>query len=339
NISLDLIKYKYNDKSDKSSIESKKKEVDEIIKKAKYINEKHITYFRMINHVVNHNNQLKNKLDNISLYKNSFNTSSINKKIYLYELICDVYLSLSDDAEKDFDYITAVSDFINDSFYDKYEQKDELSSYNLLKSIVIRNKAYVFNEYRDLIIKASQCSDAKKNISNILDSFLIQLDSPDLALAFILSLESEITSLQYNNAMIDIETHKHNYANALEYIEKSYNLSSNFNQYVQTKSFHYIKSGNYKAAIKFVDDNIKGINSKHALSICKINKQTALKLLGEPVNKNDIRNIIAQKDGNSINLACYCLLDEKVNIKRLIDLSLAYNKELYELYKYWPVID
>ncbi|MCD9516631.1 hypothetical protein [Photobacterium carnosum] len=278
-------------------------------------------------------------MNNITIYRKAFDKAFLSKKAYLYRLICKVYLSFSSEVEKGFDYISNIDEFLNDSYYDKYDKKDESSDFNLLKAIISFNKNANINEYRELIIKASQCSDSISNLSNIVDSFLMQLKEPELAIEFVSKIKEEISDKQYLNAMSNIETYNNNLTEALEYIEEAYKISGDFKEYAQSKSFCLIKHREYKETVNFVCDNIVKIEEKDAAAVCKINKQLAIKLQGKDVDKNEIRNIIAKENAHSIKLACQCLLGAEVQIKRLIKVGIEYNKETIAVYKYWPVID
>ena len=338
-ISLDLIKEKYKNKKNIKLEEKKRLEVNTLIEKAKCINDNHTTYFQLIDHIVNHNDKLEKRINNITIYRKAFDKAFLSKKAYLYRLICKVYLSFSSEVEKGFDYISNIDEFLNDSYYDKYDKKDESSDFNLLKAIISFNKNANINEYRELIIKASQCSDSISNLSNIVDSFLMQLKEPELAIEFVSKIKEEISDKQYLNAMSNIETYNNNLTGALEYIEEAYKISGDFKEYAQSKSFCLIKHREYTETVNFVCDNIVKIEEKDAAAVCKINKQLAIKLQGKDVDKNEIRNIIAKENAHSIKLACQCLLGAEVQIKRLIKVGIEYNKETIEVYKYWPVID
>ncbi|MFL0805061.1 MAG: SIR2 family protein [Agarilytica sp.] len=211
-----------------------------------------------------------------------------------------------------------------------------------------------------LLGKASFYIARKNNISKAQSYFLSALECVDIIVNFekAISLNSYLNN-EYNDKLVSIlKENKHkiidkyyyyymhnllkkakeNHTQAIEYLEKSYVSGLAMAEYYSSLSYTLVLSEKYQELIdigKTHKEKIIAINN----NTFNINFQYAAKMLSnEQYDPIQLRNITAKSKDPGARLAAFALLDQEIDVKRILSEQINISYHNYYLYKEWPII-
>ncbi|GLS91969.1 hypothetical protein GCM10007916_30390 [Psychromonas marina] len=335
---LDLLNLKFNDRLDKKVKKEKEKEIENHLEKAKSINDQHMRYLKMSLHSSVINNDYKNIKNIFDILLNIYITSSKGKKRKLLSLICEEYPSLVDHKNNE-SFYSDWSNFIDSDLIKKIPKNEELAS-------LLINKAQYYlmiekDEEKSLkfLKLAMMHSDASDYASTIINSFLNLSNNYDEAYTFLNKIKDEIKKRVYYSLKSNILLAESLFDKAEESLDKSYQYGLSHTNYLTKGTFLNLMAQRYTKVISMVDSNIDKIEDQQDQDILTINKELAYKKLHDKLNdKVTARNIISRGLTKHLTLAAHCLLDNEIDIKRLIKQSIDNDYTSLYQFKSWPVI-
>lgn len=337
-LSLSLIERKYKDKRDKSSCENKRSEINDLIERAKAINPTHVRYLNLISEGI----ALEEKVSiehAIECNKSVFEKSKRSKRKRIFSNICNIYSSIMDISIDGVNSREMLREFFESDLVKEASFKKDISVYYLVKAFYEINVSDDFEEFTNCVIKASKASDSYESATSIINMMLRQLENADLAKSFLKENESNLNEVVYFDLLSEVELFLGNFDKALEYLERSYSLGLDLENYITSKCFILVKSQKYKKVIEFVDQNKDLKLSDEHKSILLVNKEFSKKKLNMKTVDNILRNIIGQKFGKGMNAACHSILGELKQAQQAIDENIKNNRLNYGLHKTWIVLD
>lgn len=334
---LDIIELKY-EKNKKQDNKDRNEKILAIISKAKESNSSHITTQKLNLHSVVINNDYSKVKNEIQSVLDIYRKSSINKKEILLKIICDKYSNSSgynnnenlnsdwtnffqlDEVKSIDDSAKPISLTICEANYNLTVEKDVPSAITQLKSAMLHTDGYKYaHQILQLYLVLSK--DFKSA-----DKFLDKIDE---------KIESEKRHLLRSN----IYESEENYEDAISELTKSRESGLAFNMYITRLTYLYLKQEKYAKTVLVINENIKKLKKQSDIDILIINRELAnKKISGKLEDKVQIRNIISRKLTDNLVLAAECLLENDVNIKRLLKAEI--DKDYSSLYylRCWPVI-
>ncbi|MEN8634789.1 SIR2 family protein [Pseudoalteromonas distincta] len=334
---LDIIEQKYG-RNKKLDNKNRNEKVLAILKKAKESNSSHITTQKLNLHPVVINNDYEKVKHEIQSILDIYRNSSINKKEILLKIICDKYSNLSDYNNNEslnsdwtdffqLDEIKSIDDSVKpvslticEANYSLIVEKDVSSAIAQLKSAMLHTDGY-------------------KYAHQILQLYLILSKDLKNANKFLERIDEKIESEKRHLLRSNIYESEENYEDAISELTKSRESGLAFNMYITRLTYLYLKQHKYTKTILAIDENIKKLKEQSDIDILIINRELAnKKSSGKLEDKVQVRNIISRKLNDNLVLAAECLLENDVNIKRL--LKTAIDKDYSNLYylRCWPVI-
>lgn len=327
-------KYKFNTKDSKK----KEDELKQLVGRASDINPNHIRYLSLLSE----SSLLKDKGSfDFALKRNLdiFEISKKSKRRKIFYTICQIYSEMADCQDKGFDLAEELHKFFDSDLVKEFSGKKDMASYHLLKSYYEINFNDDFEEFKKCVIQASKCSDSYKSASSIVNMFLRQFESAELAVEFINNNESNLSKVAFYDLMSEVNITIGNFDEALENLDLSYSFGLDYEDYISSKCFLLIKSRKYVKVVDFVDKHKDTIHGEEYKSILLVNKEYSNKMLDRDVKDIVLRNIIGKKFGKGTNAACYSILGDLVSAQRSVDDSIAKDRLNYGLLKTWVVLD
>ena len=329
---LDIIEQKYG-RNKKLDNKNRNEKVLAILKKAKESNSSHITTQKLNLHPVVINNDYEKVKHEIQSILDIYRNSSINKKEILLKIICDKYSNLSDYNNNEslnsdwtdffqLDEIKSIDDSVKpvslticEANYSLIVEKDVSSAIAQLKSAMLHTDGY-------------------KYAHQILQLYLILSKDLKNANKFLERIDEKIESEKRHLLRSNIYESEENYEDAISELTKSRESGLAFNMYITRLTYLYLKQHKYTKTILAIDENIKKLKEQSDIDILIINRELAnKKSSGKLEDKVQVRKL-----NDNLVLAAECLLENDVNIKRL--LKTAIDKDYSNLYylRCWPVI-
>lgn len=334
-IKKDLIEAIYSSETDKKSKELKKKELKDLLKSVKDINNEHFTYIKLLLNKEFFDNDYDKAKSSIDYAIKVSKRSSEKIKRSIIGIVCDLYPTLNtlDGSEG---YSSDWSEFI---------QNDLISE--LIKepvSVTICKAEFQLRIERDLeksisyIKKAAQNSNAYRYVG-VISNYLINIAKEyDIAQDFIdqISEDISIATQAYHEA--DLYIRLKEFDTALEKLELSHKNGRSMDDYLTRKSYILLIAEKYTSVMNLVDNNIDQVISASSKDILTINRETASKKLGNSINDIALRNIIGRKLNKHLVLAAECLNGKKAHAIRLLKSAIESDYSDYYSFKSWPVI-
>lgn len=334
---LDIIELKY-DRNNKLDQKEKNEKVTTILSKAKESNPSHITTQKLNLHSVVINNdygKVKLEIQNIiDIYRQS----SINKKETLLKIICDKYSNSCNYDNNE----SLKSDWTDFFQLDEIKSIDDTVKPISLTICEANYNLIVEKDVSSAIAKlkfAMSHFDGYKYAHQILQLYLILANDFKIAHKFLDKVEEKIIPEKKHLLKSNIYECEENYEDAINELIKSRESGLAFNMYITRLTYLYLKQEKYAKTILVIDENIKKLKEQNDIDVLIINKELAnKKSIGKIEDKVQVRNIISRKLTDNLVLAAECLLDNDVNIKRL--LRAAIDKDYSNLFylRCWPVI-
>tara|TARA_R110001592_G_scaffold102759_1_gene289855 strand:+ start:733 stop:3348 length:2616 start_codon:yes stop_codon:yes gene_type:complete len=335
---LDILDLKFNDKSDKKATTEKAEIIKEHLKKAESINDKHTKYLRMSLHsslIENDYQNIKNKFSHIL---NVYETSPKIKKNILLSIICDKYPSLSE-YENNSLFHNDWSEFLENEFIKALPKNQEPVSLMVNKVsyylMVEKDKNKSLKALQEVMAR----SDTTEYVSTIINSYL-ELGGPyEKAYAYLYKVKDELQNKTYYSLKSMILLEEGLFDKAEEYLDKSYANGLEYSSYLSKATYLNLRAEKYTKVMNFVERNITNIKDQSDKDVLIINRELAFKKLNNKLNDAvGVRNIISRGLSKHLILAAHCLLDNDVDIKRLIKQSIDTDYSALYLLQSWPVI-
>jgi len=335
---LDILDLKFNDKSDKKATTKKAEIIKDHLKEAESINDKHTKYLRMSLHsslIENDYQNIKNKFSHIL---NVYETAPKIKKNILLSIICDKYPSLSEYENNSLFHID-WSEFLENEFIRALPKNQEPVSLMVNKVsyylMVEKDKNKSLKALQEVMAR----SDTTEYAGTIINSYL-ELGGPyEKAYAYLYKVKDELQNKTYYSLKSMILLEEGLFDKAEEYLDKSYANGLEYSSYLSKATYLNLRAEKYTKVMNFVERNITNIKDQTDKDVLIINKELAFKKLNNKLNDPvGVRNIISRGLSKHLILAAHCLLDNDVDIKRLIKQSIDTDYSALYLLQSWPVI-
>jgi hypothetical protein len=338
NFKLEVIDLKYNEKLSKKLTEEKEKYVQCHVEKMKSINDKHAKYLRLSLHsslIKNNYTNVQKQFDIIlDIYKNS----SKAKKSNLLTIICDKYPAFSE-YENNTSYHTDWSNFIESDLLKKIPKEEDPISLLICRFnyflMVERDEA----KSLEILKAAMMHSDASNYANTIIDNFIDLSTTYESAYIFLDKLKDELKNSVYFDLKSSILIKDRLFDEAEEALLKSYQYGLEYTDYLSKATYLNLKAERYTKVINIVDSDLDNLTEQSDKDVLIVNKELAYKKLNNKLSDKMIaRNIISRGLSKYLILAAHCLLDNDVDINRLIKQSIERDYSNLYLLRSWPVI-
>jgi NAD-dependent SIR2 family protein deacetylase len=336
-IKLDIIDEKFSDVIDKKSKSLKSEAINNFVEKARVINDSNLKYLEITLRDSYLEKDYENAMKAIDHLKVCYSQSSDNKKIKIFDLICEKFTSLYDYKNNN-NYMKDWTTFIESDFFKSYDKK------NKPISLLICHSEYLLKVDRDVekcLIKLSECCvhpngyEYARSIISHLTSISSDFEMMDI---FVNKISEKVSELTLNMIKSDIAVEKGLHNEALDYIDLAYKNGIPFEDYLIRKSYILLRYEKYHQVKNLLDSNNSKVKSSAGRDLLLINRELAAKNLGETLNEVAIRNIISHGYSEHLIIAAECLFGKKVQAMRLISASISKNySDLFSFNK-WPVI-
>ena len=338
NFKLDLIGLRYNDKSNKKIMEEKAEQVQLHIEKIKSINSKHVKYLRLSLHTSLIKNNYTNIQEKFSAILDIYKSSSKAKKDNLLTIICDKYSVLSEFENND-SYHSDWSNFIESDIVKELSNEEEPAA------LLICKFNYFLMVERDEI-KALKILQTAMNHSDIADyastiiSYLIDLSTDyQSAHTFLNKVKDQLKKRIYFSLKTEILIEEELFDEAEDTLLQSYQYGLEYTNYLTKATYLNLRAKRYTKVINIVDANIDNVKEQADKDILTVNKELAYKKMNNKLSDKMVaRNIISRGLSKHLILAAHCLLENDVDIKRLIKQSIEIDYTNLYLLRSWPVI-
>ncbi|WP_368887480.1 SIR2 family protein [Proteus columbae] len=333
-----LINLKYINNIDRDSYLKEKKN---LLKEMESINPNHIQYVELYSSFFPSREDFKidDFQEKIKFLTKIIDTSSLNKKKYIFSNICDLYLNLFDVKSKDNEeYIISM---IND-FFDK--NKDIEDSHLISPFFILKSKYEIsINKNLDKSLKyAKKSIDKQFSTENTRKIFnLLTLNNETLSNLdeFFSYFELKINRSILYYLKSDYYLLKDDYENSMLFLEKAIEKGMNYPDYIIRKSYIYLCSNENDKVISTVNNNINNIISNDTKDVLIINRELAKKRCGLEIDKVSLRNVIAHgKSKDDKSMGAYFILEQISEAEKILKKEIESDYMNYYIYKQWPVI-
>ena len=335
---LDLIDLQYNEKSNKKITEEKTEKVQCHVEKIKSINNNHTKYLRLSLHTSLIKKNYTNVQDQFNTILDIYKTSSKTKKGRLLTIICDKYPAFSE-YENNASYHTDWSNFIESNAIKEISNDEEPAS------LLICKFNYFLMVEKDEIksLKTLQSAMSHSDIADyadtIINNFIDLSTDYETAHTFLNKVKDELKKRVYFSLKTSILIEEGLFDEAEETLLKSYQYGLEYTNYLTKSTYLNLRAERYTKVINIVDSNLDNLQEQSDKDILIVNKELAYKKLNDKLSDKMVaRNIISRGLSKHLILAAHCLLDNDVDIKRLIKQSIESDYSSLYLLKSWPVI-
>jgi hypothetical protein len=335
---LDILDLKYNEQLSKKEKAEKTELVKCHLEKIESINDKHSKYLRLSLHPSAIDNDYNNIKEKFNIILDIYSTSSKSKRNNLLTIICNKYHTLND-YENNLSYHKDWNDFIESDLIKKLSKDEEPAS------LLICKVNYYISVEKDghKSLKALHIAMAHSDISNyantILGNFLDLSTDYESAYTFLNKVKDDLKKKVYYELKSSILLEDCLFDKAEEALSKSYQYGLGYTEFLTKSTYLNLRAERYTKVINIVDSNIDHLKDQSEKDILIINKELAFKKLNNKLSDKMVaRNIISRGLSKHLILAAHCLLDNDVDIKRLVKQSIDNDYSSLYLLKSWPVI-
>lgn len=325
------LKIKESNKDHKKYVEY----MDDKIKKMLDTNPSHINTLRVKCEFILAQNNLDKKLELINELNEIYKTSSENKREDIIKLLTLLHYHLIEKENKE-----KIAKNIND-FIEKYI-KDDTDKKNtgllLFKASYILSYECDLFKAKELATYAIENNDANEYTNKILEILLHGDIDINICNRLMETLKGKISEKLFNFSFSQILTENEKYDDAIIYLDKALSNGLHFNTYLTHLTFIYLKEKNYQKVINTVDLHLKELENDSHKNVLIINRELAVRKLGNKINQTDIRNAIGSDHKTGVSICGHILLGDNVQAKRLLDEKINNDFSNYYVYLKWPAI-
>lgn len=334
-----LINLKYINNIDRVSYLKEKKN---LLIEMEDINPNHIQYVELYSSFFPSREEFKidGFQEKIKFLTKIIDTSSLNKKKYIFSNICDLYLNLFDVKNKDNEeYIISM---IND-FFDK--NKDIADSHLISPFFILKSKYEIsINKNLEKSLKyAKKSIDKQFSTENTRKIFnLLTLNNENLSSLdeFFSYFELKTNRSILYNLKSDYYLLKNDYEKSMFFLEKAIDKGMNYPDYIIRKSYIYLCSNQNDKVISTVNNNIDNIISNDTKDVLIINRELAKKRCGLEIDKVSLRNVIAHgKSKDDKSMGAHFILEQIPEAEKILKKEIESDYMNYYIYRQWPVIE
>ncbi|GEM77536.1 SIR2 family protein [Vibrio sagamiensis] len=203
------------------------------------------------------------------------------------------------------------------------------------------------NEAQRIINEIVNSNKYHQYSEKIIDILLYAFANSDDAKVYIENVKDKISKPEYYLAISEIAQYEGEYGESIKLLDKAYNSGMVESQYKIRKSYIYLTAKDYK---KVLEINLSDKNhEEYDISVLEINKQFALKKLGEPIDKTVLNEIIAKCKKNTKDetkspltedrwICANIILGSSIQYRTHIDNNIKSYPKKYFDYKRWPIL-
>lgn len=315
-------------------------ECDAVIESAREINPKHIAYICLKAQHPKYSLEYTETKKLAEECEALFGTSKKSKKRELTRQIMNCYWYIKNNREDDKEvFNNDLLELFNKDIIEGYEYKNKSVSYHLLKAYYSLTVDRNLQSHQKHLDKATKCSDAIARCSTIINLQLFVHNDIEGAMSFAKSIREDLKEDIYYDLLHQIELFKKDYKKSLEYLELAKDKGLEYGDYVNNKSFIYLKQERYQEVINWCEKNKNNRLDYYSRNVCIVNREAAKKLSNQKIDETSLRNIIGQRPSNRVKLACQILLGDKLAAERLLDKVLRIDFAEYYAIGFWPLMD
>ena len=265
-----------------------------------------------------------------------YESSSIERKEDLHEIMSSVHLNLMDVADE-----KVVKPLMRKFF------ESHLTDKSIEKNAEL------------LLHKAKYHIGQTRNMDKARTYFNSSLDAPDInnVLLYVLSIVKcfdtnylerikklfeqnryKLKESTYFSGISEIDVFQENYDDALKHIERAYDSGLSISQYLNVYSYICLLDKRYDLLMD-KHDRYNAYDDMDDFEAWKINYTYAIKQKGLKFNEVPIRNMSTQSSREEVKLAAFAILDNVKTAKRIMHSEIKKDYTNYFLFSTWPVLD
>ena len=149
----------------------------------------------------------------------------------------------------------------------------------------------------------------------------------------------DIVECYYHDFKSDYFVNLRNYDEAMKSLESAFVSGLSLHSYLCSMSYVYLLMEKYEELIRFGSRFKKHLEYRNdSDEAFIINYNYALKRLGKDIDLVTLRNITAKSSDDGVKMCAFILLDQSVDVKRLMKSSVQKSKMKYYAYRKWPLV-
>jgi hypothetical protein len=252
--------------------------------------------------------------------------------------LCSFVLDISYFDNKDLVFVDFAERIINEDAFLNIE-REKFCIYNLLLSDYYLNMKSGYKLVKDSVYAAKECTDYDAYQTKVFFALIKKCKDFEMAENFLDDFKDELMMSDYLDLLCDFMQEKGEWEEALKVMNhKNFIMSNNA---VVSKSYIYLRLEKHDELFDFCKEYINSNKiDSHTKSVLVINAAAAKRKKSTVESiKSEIQKVISKADGAFINLGCYCLLEDSIQIKRLIKQAFNSNLTNYYSLENWVILD
>ena len=333
---LNSLKLKYKKNSNMESMNEFKDKILNHVESARVINKDSLVTLRLELQSASHTEDFDKTKQVIDQLYCKYNNSDLKNKIKVNETLNEAFRFLSAYNSK------ADILKLKKSFYENHLLDKNIKSNSTL--LLSKGKYFISNgnqldKAESYFLSALDCSDLYRDFEiAIFVNKCLNYKYTNKLLGKLEKDKSKILEQYYYEYKYELSIALDDHTHALKYLEKSYAFGLPMDSYYSNLSYLLLLSKDHQRLL-----DIESTNSKKLQNITSeafiINFQFAAKCLNDKhYDPVILRNIVANTKDHSIWLAAYSVLDQEVDVKRILSEEINKSFDNYYIYSSWPII-